>query len=178
MDKSKRFIKSYGVSNNFVKKSSDKDDIFINKVKWIGKYDGKKADIDLDINNNGEKKHYDIELNNEQIKDLLNIHSVDKPLEDRLLEDYLSESRTTIAPTNVEELISYKIPTSVSASASKRSSSKSKGSSSKRSKSSKSSSSKRSKSSRRLPTNVSRLRTSVSHSRGSLNKSKRSKSSR
>ena len=177
MDKSKRFIKSYGVSNNFVKKSSDKDDIFINKVKWIGKYDGKKADIDLDINNNGEKKHYDIELNNEQIKDLLNIHSVDKPLEDRLLEDYLSESRTTLAPTNVEELISYKMPTSVSESASKRSSSKrSKSSSSKRSKSS---SSKRSKSSsRRLPTSVSRLRTSVSHSRGSLNKSKRSKSSR
>jgi len=176
MDKSKRFIKSYGVSNNFVKKSSDKDDIFINKVKWIGKYDGKKADIDLDINNNGEKKHYDIELNNEQIKDLLNIHSVDKPLEDRLLEDYLSESRTTLAPTNVAELISYKMPTSVSASASKRSSSSSKRSSSKRSKSS--SSSKRSKSSRRLPTSVSRLRTSVSHSRGSLNKSKRSKSSR
>lgn len=177
MDKSKRFIKSYGVSNNFVKKSSDKDDIFINKVKWIGKYDGKKADIDLDINNNGEKKHYDIELNNEQIKDLLNIHSVDKPLENRLLENYLSESRSTLAPTNVEELISYKMPTSVSASASKRSSSKrSKSSSSKRSKSS---SSKRSKSSsRRLPTSVSRLRTSVSHSRGSLNKSKRSKSSR
>lgn len=174
MDKSKRFIKSYGVSNNFVKKSSDKDDIFINKVKWIGKYDGKKADIDLDINNNGEKKHYDIELNNEQIKDLLNIHSVDKPLEDRLLEDYLSAS------PSVEDLISYKMPTSVSASASnlKKSSSRrsSKRSSSKRSSSKRSNSSKHS--SRRLPTNVSRLRTSVSHSRGSLNKSKRSKSSR
>ena len=162
----KRFIKSYGVSNNFVKKSNNKDEIFINKVKWIGKYDGKKADIDLDINNNGEKKHYDIELNNDQIKDLLNIHSVNKPLENRLLEDYLTESKPA-----VEELISYKMPTSVSASASKRS----KSSKSSRSKSS-SSKSKSSRSSRRLPTNVSRLRTSISHSRGSLNKTKKSKS--
>ena len=123
-NKHNRFIKSYGVSNNFVKKSNDKDEIFINKVKWIGKYDGKKADIDLDINNNGEKKHYDIELNNEQIKDLLNMHSVNKPLEDRLLEDYLTETKSPV----VEELISYKMPTSVSASASKRSKSKSKSS--------------------------------------------------
>ena len=138
-NKHNRFIKSYGVSNNFVKKSNNKDEIFINKVKWIGNYDGKKADIDLDINNNGEKKHYDIELNNEQIKDILNMHSVNKPLEDRLLEDYLSEYKS---PTpEIKELISYKMPTSVSASAkrsSKKSSSKSKSSSSssKRSKSS------------------------------------------
>ena len=165
-NKPKRFIKSYGVSNNFVKKSNDKDEIFINKVKWIGKYDGKKDDIDLDINNNGEKKHYDIELNNEQIKDLLNMHSVNKPLENRLLEDYLTETKSPV----VEELISYKMPTSVSASASKRSKSRSSRSSSKRSKSS---------SSRRLTTNVSRLRTSISHSRGSLNKNKsKSKKSR
>ena len=164
-NKHKRFIKSYGVSNNFVKKSNDKDEIFINKVKWIGKYDGKKADIDLDINNNGEKKHYDIELNNEQIKDLLNMHSVNKPLENRLLEDYLTETKSPV----VEELISYKMPTSVSASASKRSKSRSSRSSSKRSKSS---------SNRRLPTNVSRLRTSISHSRGSLNKGKSKSKSR
>lgn len=159
----KRYIKSYGVSNNFIKRS-DNDDLYINKLKWVGKYDGKKADIDLDINNNGQKQHYDIELDNDEIKRLLNIHSIDKPLEDRLLEDYLSK------PTEqIDELISFKLPTSVSASASKsrsrsRSSAKSKSRSSAKSKT------------RSLKTNVSRLRTSISHSRGSLNKSKRSKS--
>lgn len=153
----KQYIKSYGVSNNFIKKS-DNDDLYINKLKWVGKYDGKKADIDLDINNNGQKEHYDIELDNDEIKRLLNVHSIDKPLEDRLLEDYLSK------PTEqIDELISYKIPTSVSASASK-SRTKSKSKSSAKSKT------------RSLKTNVSRLRTSISHSRGSLNKSKRSKS--
>jgi hypothetical protein len=159
----KRYIKSYGVSNNFIKRS-DNDDLYINKLKWVGKYDGKKADIDLDINNNGEKQHYDIELDNDEIKRLLNVHSIDKPLEDRLLEDYLSK------PTEqIDELISYKLPTSVSASASK---SKSKSRSSAKSKSKSSAKSK----TRSLKTNVSRLRTSISHSRGSLNKSKRSSS--
>lgn len=151
----KQYIKSYGVSNNFIKKS-DNDDLYINKLKWVGKYDGKKADIDLDINNNGQKEHYDIELDNDEIKRLLNVHSIDKPLEDRLLEDYLSK------PTEqIDELISYKMPTSVSASKSR---TKSKSKSSAKSKT------------RSLKTNVSRLRTSISHSRGSLNKSKRSKS--
>jgi len=159
----KQYIKSYGVSNNFIKRS-DNDDLYINKLKWVGKYDGKKADIDLDINNNGEKQHYDIELDNDEIKRLLNVHSIDKPLEDRLLEDYLSK------PTEqIDELISYKLPTSVSASASK---SKSRSRSSAKSKSRSSAKSK----TRSLKTNVSRLRTSISHSRGSLNKSKRSKS--
>jgi hypothetical protein len=163
----KRYIKSYGVSNNFIKRS-DNDDLYINKLKWVGKYDGKKADIDLDINNNGEKQHYDIELDNDEIKRLLNVHSIDKPLEDRLLEDYLSK------PTEqIDELISYKLPTSVSASASKsRSRSRSSAKSSAKSKSRSSAKSK----TRSLKTNVSRLRTSISHSRGSLNKSKRSKS--
>ena len=159
----KQYIKSYGVSNNFIKRS-DNDDLYINKLEWVGKYDGKKADIDLDINNNGEKQHYDIELDNDEIKRLLNVHSIDKPLEDRLLEDYLSK------PTEqIDELISYKLPTSVSASASK---SKSRSRSSAKSKSRSSAKSK----TRSLKTNVSRLRTSISHSRGSLNKSKRSKS--
>lgn len=161
----KRYIKSYGVSNNFIKRS-DNDDLYINKLKWVGKYDGKKADIDLDINNNGEKQHYDIELDNDEIKRLLNVHSIDKPLEDRLLEDYLSK------PTEqIDELISFKLPTSVSASASK-SKSRSRSRSSAKSKSRSSAKSK----TRSLKTNVSRLRTSISHSRGSLNKSKRSKS--
>ena len=152
-----KYIKSYGVSNNFIKRS-DNDDLYINKLKWVGKYDGKKSDIDLDINNNGEKQHYDIQLDNDEIKNLLNVHSINKPLEDRLLEDYLSNNNNTINDVNASKLISYKMPTSVSRSASRKSYKSSKKTSSKR-----------------LKTNISRLRTSVSHSRGSLNKSKRSK---
>ncbi len=163
----KQFIKSYGVSNNFIKRS-DNDDLYINKLKWVGKYDGKKADIDLDINNNGQKQHYDIELDNDEIQNLLNIHSVNKPLDNRLLEDFLSNGNNN----NVSNLISYKIPTSVSASRTKtKSSSRKSKSSSRKSKSS-------SRTTKRIPTNVSRLRTSVSHSRGSLKKSKSKNRSR
>ena len=129
------------------------------EVNWDVDYNGDNADIDLDINNNGEKQHYDIQLDNDEIKNLLNVHSIDKPLEDRLLEDYLSNNNNTINDVNASKLISYKMPTSVSRSASRKSSKSSKKTSSKR-----------------LKTNISRLRTSVSHSRGSLNKSKRSKS--
>ena len=59
-----------------------------NEIAWNADYDGKLANLSVDINTNGKKKHIDMKLNNNDLSRLLSIPSVNKPLDKRLLIDY------------------------------------------------------------------------------------------
>lgn len=59
-----------------------------NDIKWDAKYDGKNADINLDVDNNGEKKHLHMNLTNDEIAKLLNIPSIGVDLQKRLKNDF------------------------------------------------------------------------------------------
>ena len=63
------------------------------EVSWDVDYNGDNADIDLDIGNNGEMTHYKAVLSNEDLANLLNIPSVNEPLENRLQNDFLVDRR-------------------------------------------------------------------------------------
>jgi len=63
------------------------------EVRWDVDYNGDNADIDLDIGNNGEMTHYKAILSNEDLANLLNIPSVNEPLENRLQNDFLVDRR-------------------------------------------------------------------------------------
>ena len=63
------------------------------EVSWDVDYNGDNADIDLDIGSNGEMTHYKAVLSNEDLANLLNIPSVNEPLENRLQNDFLVERR-------------------------------------------------------------------------------------
>jgi hypothetical protein len=63
------------------------------EVNWDVDYNGDNADIDLDIGNNGEMTHYRAVLSNEDLANLLNIPSVNEPLENRLQNDFLVDRR-------------------------------------------------------------------------------------
>ena len=63
------------------------------EVSWDVDYNGDNADIDLDIGSNGETTHYKAVLSNEDLANLLNIPSVNEPLENRLQNDFLVERR-------------------------------------------------------------------------------------
>ena len=60
----------------------------VNELKWDADYDGKVANISLDLVNDGKRGHYDVKLSNKDIEDILNIPSVNMPLERRLENDY------------------------------------------------------------------------------------------
>ena len=63
------------------------------EVNWDVDYNGDNADIDLDIGSNGEMTHYKAVLSNEDLANLLNIPSINEPLENRLQNDFLVDRR-------------------------------------------------------------------------------------
>jgi hypothetical protein len=64
----------------------------INEINWDVDYDGKVANISLETQNNGKKKHYDVTLDNEDLANILNVPSVTLPLEKRLKSDFKKQS--------------------------------------------------------------------------------------
>lgn len=60
----------------------------MSEIKWDANYDGKNAHVLLNINKDGKKQKIDMNLDNSDLAQLLNIPSVSKPLEERLMLDF------------------------------------------------------------------------------------------
>ena len=80
-------IQNYGFTKTFIK---DNNNNLQNEVKWIGDYDGYKANIQLDINDNGDKQLVSMQLDNNDIMGLLGIQPVKMSLDTRLTNDFLN----------------------------------------------------------------------------------------
>ena len=61
-------------------------------LKWNAKYDGKIADLDVEMNNDGEKKNLYMKFNNEDLAEILNVPSVGEDLYKRIKNDYKTTS--------------------------------------------------------------------------------------
>jgi hypothetical protein len=86
----KTYIKTMGSAKAYIQRGMQRD---AKEVNWDVDYNGDNADIDLDIGNNGEMTHYKAVLSNEDLANLLNIPSVNEPLENRLQNDFLVDRR-------------------------------------------------------------------------------------
>jgi len=82
------YIQNYGFTKTLI--NNNNNNVLNNEIKWEGIYDGSKADIYVDINDNGKKEIIKMKLNNDDIKQLLGISSVEIPLEERLTNDFLA----------------------------------------------------------------------------------------
>jgi len=82
------YIQNYGFTKTVIKKNNRK---VKNEIMWNGDYDGDKANIHVDINDNGAKEHISMQLNNEDLMNILGIQPVEVPLEQRLSLDFLDE---------------------------------------------------------------------------------------
>jgi hypothetical protein len=71
-----------------------------NTLVWDLNYDGNIANLDLDVENNGEIKHYNYQLDNADLENILNIQPVNIPLEQQLMNDYYLNSRNKPANYN------------------------------------------------------------------------------
>ena len=87
-------IKNKGMTKTIVNNN-------VNSLNWDLDYDGNIANISLDSDLNGKNKHYDISLDNNDLAYILNINSVNKPLDQRLLYDF-NESKSVIDPYLIE----------------------------------------------------------------------------
>jgi hypothetical protein len=61
------------------------------KLKWLGDYDGEIAKLQVDVNNDNNRKVYKFEMNNEQLSHLLGMPPVDMPLDKRLEMNFLGQ---------------------------------------------------------------------------------------
>ena len=79
------FVKNRGETKTIFHNNNHND---ISKINWDAEYDGDKANVSLDFNTNGKKGHYDIELNNNDLAEILNIPTINSPIDKRLLYDF------------------------------------------------------------------------------------------
>jgi len=80
------YMKSQGMSQTIIQKPGVNN---VNQINWDADYDGQMANLTLDVNTNGKKDNFTLQLSKGDLENLLNIPSVEKPLEDRLEDDFL-----------------------------------------------------------------------------------------
>ena len=74
------------------------DTNIVKKYDWDIDYDGDKAKISIDTNQNGKPGHYDLEFDNNDLANIFKINSVKKPINERLLDDF--------TPLGIEKVMS------------------------------------------------------------------------
>ena len=61
----------------------------VNEIKWNANYDGETANISVSSDTDGNKKHYEIELDDQDLAAILNVQSVNMPIHQRLQKDFV-----------------------------------------------------------------------------------------
>ena len=79
------YIKNRGSTKTIIHNNHHNN---VNEMKWNANYDGDIAKVSLDLKNNGKAKHYNIKLDNSDLAKILNINSVNLPLDKRLKRDF------------------------------------------------------------------------------------------
>jgi len=113
----KKIIKNIGETKTFIYNGLDKKPMK-NDIKWSVNYDNDKGvDLNLNMNNNGDKSHYHQFLTNLELEELLKIPVVDKSIHQRLLEDFnpynntnkTNNTNNTNKTNNNMELLTYPV---------------------------------------------------------------------
>jgi hypothetical protein len=73
----------------------------VSQINWDADYNGQIANLNLDVNTNGKKDNFTLQLSKGDLENLLNIPSVEKPLEERLEDDFLIND-------NIAPILQYK----------------------------------------------------------------------
>ena len=80
----KTFIKNKGSTQTLIHNNNKNN---YSEIDWDAEYDGRQANIKLDLLKNGKKEHVMIQMDNNDLAELLNIPTMNEPLEKRLLND-------------------------------------------------------------------------------------------
>jgi len=78
------YIKNRGTTQMLVRNNNKNK---FNEINWDADYDGNNAHISLDTTSNGISNHYNIQLDNEDLANLLSVPSVNIPIDKRLKMD-------------------------------------------------------------------------------------------
>ena len=79
------FIKNKGISQTIIRENNKNH---FNEINWDADYDGNTANFSFNENTDGKNQRFDISLDNEDLINLLNIPSVNTPIDERLQMDF------------------------------------------------------------------------------------------
>ena len=79
------YIKNQGITKTII---HDNNHNYVNQVKWNADYNGDIANLSVDTNTDGKRKHFDFSLDNQDLANILNIQSVNMPIDKRLKMDF------------------------------------------------------------------------------------------
>jgi len=87
------FVKNQGITKTII---HDNNKNYYNNINWDANYDGKIANISINLDENGNKSHVDLKMDNVGIAELLNIPSVNTTIDKRLYNDFLHKSSSKL----------------------------------------------------------------------------------
>lgn len=112
------YIKNQGTTKTIIHNNNHNH---VNQTKWDADYDGEVAKISINTNTDGHHNKFNITLDNEDLANILNVQSVDVPLDKRLKTDfyennyqpetYFIELPTPELQPIKPKMIEYDIPT-------------------------------------------------------------------
>ena len=79
------FIKNKGISQTIIRENNKNH---FNEINWDADYDGNTANISFNENIDGKNQQFDVSLDNQDLINLLNIPSVNTPIDERLQFDF------------------------------------------------------------------------------------------
>lgn len=92
-------IKNYGITETQILNGKQKIN---NTIEWDADYNGEIVDINVSVNDNGNKQNIHAQLDNNDIMRLLEVPYVDIPLDNRLSMDYPLFEEKHIAKTKAK----------------------------------------------------------------------------
>lgn len=82
------FIKNKGITQTYTY-NKDRNKLNASEIDWDAEYDGNRANISVNLQElDGDKQHYDIQLDNHDLAQILSMPSVNVPIDKRLLHDF------------------------------------------------------------------------------------------
>jgi len=83
------YIKNRGITQTLINNNNQKQ---FNQINWDADYDGQTANISFTSDTDGNKKYFDIQLDNEDLANILSIPSETTPIDKRLQMDFNTPS--------------------------------------------------------------------------------------
>ena len=79
------YIKNRGLTQTLIHNNNKNQ---INEIKWDADYDGNRANISITSKADGNTKHFDVQLDNQDLASILNVPSISIPIDKRLKMDF------------------------------------------------------------------------------------------
>jgi len=83
------YIKNRGTTKTLI---HDNNHNHVSLVNWDADFDGDIANISISTNTDGNKKQFDVQLDKQDLANILNVPSVEMPLDKRLKMDFQNET--------------------------------------------------------------------------------------